>query len=127
MANGPDRTANRADAALTIIAPGTKVIGEIQTPGVVKIEGVVSGTVRADRQVLVARGGVVEGDIHSTETVVGGKVEGGVTATDRVEVQAGASVKGDVNTRCLVVQEGGEVNGLINMTSATQSSKTPEK
>jgi cytoskeletal protein CcmA (bactofilin family) len=127
MANGPDRSANRADAALTIIAPGTKVVGEIQTTGVVKIEGVVSGTVRADRQVLVARGGVVEGDIHSTETVVGGRVEGGVSSTDRVEVQAGASVKGDVNTRCLIVQEGGEVNGLVNMTSLAGSAKPTDK
>ena len=127
MANGPDRSANRADAALTIIAPGTRVVGEIQTAGVVKIEGVVSGTVRADRQVLVARGGVVEGDIHSTETIVGGRVEGGVSATDRLEVQAGACVIGDVTTRCLVVQEGGEVNGLVNMTAPDGTAKAAEK
>jgi cytoskeletal protein CcmA (bactofilin family) len=122
MANGSDRSASRADAALTIIAPGTKVIGEIETSGVVKVEGIVNGTVRAERQVLVARGGVVEGDIRAAEAVVGGRVEGAVQATDRVEVQSGASVKGDVSTRCLVVQEGGEVNGLINMTPQDASS-----
>ncbi len=127
MANGPDRSASRADAALTIIAPGTRVVGEIHTSGVVKVEGVVSGMVQADRQVLVARGGVVEGDIRSTEAIVGGRVEGGVSATDRLEVQAGACVKGDVNTRCLVVQEGGEVNGLVNMTSPDGAAKAGEK
>lgn len=122
MANGSDRSASRGDAALTIIAPGTKVIGEIETSGVVKVEGVVNGTVRAERQVLVARGGIVEGDIRATEAIVGGRVEGAVQASDRVEVQSGASVKGDVSTRCLVVQEGGEVNGLINMTPQDASS-----
>jgi cytoskeletal protein CcmA (bactofilin family) len=127
MANASDRPASRGEAALTIIAPGTKVVGEIETSGVVKVEGVVSGTVRAERQVLVARGGVVEGDIHATEAVVGGRVEGAVHAVDRVEVQTGASVKGDVSTRSLIVQEGGEVNGLINMTPSTASSDQAEK
>lgn len=127
MANGSDRSASRGEAALTIIAPGTRVVGEIETSGVVKVEGVVSGAVRAERQVLVARGGVVEGDIYSAEAVVGGRVEGAVHAVDRVEVQTGASVKGDVSTRSLVVQEGGEVNGLINMTSATTSPNLAEK
>jgi cytoskeletal protein CcmA (bactofilin family) len=116
MANGSDRSASRGEAALTIIAPGTKVVGEIETPGVVKVEGAVNGQVRAERQVLVARGGVVEGDLYAAEVIVGGRVEGAVHGTERVEVQSGASIKGDVSTRSLVVQEGGEVNGLINMT-----------
>jgi cytoskeletal protein CcmA (bactofilin family) len=127
MANGSDRSASRGEAALTIIAPGTRVVGEIETSGVVKVEGVVSGTVRAERQVLVARGGVVEGDIYAAEAVVGGRVEGAVHAVDRVEVQTGASVKGDVSTRSLIVQEGGEVNGLVNMTSANTSTNLAEK
>jgi len=117
MPNGSDR-AGRADAALTIIAPGTRVEGELTSPGVVKIEGTIVGTVRAERQVLVAKGGLVEGDIHSAEAVIGGRVNGAILSGDRVEVQAGATVHGDVTTTRLVVQEGGEVNGLVKMAEA---------
>lgn len=111
MASGSDR----ADAALTIIAPGTRLVGEVESAGVVKIEGTVVGTVRAERQVLVARDGVVEGDVITSEAVVGGRVSGGVQAADRVEIQTGAIVHGDVSTKRLVVQEGGEINGLVKM------------
>jgi len=115
MANNPDRTAARGDAALTIIAPGTRVVGEIESTGVVKVEGAVAGTVRAERQVLIAREGTVDGDVVGTEVIVGGKVDGAVTATDRVEVQTGAVIHGDVTAKRLIVQEGGEVNGIVKM------------
>jgi cytoskeletal protein CcmA (bactofilin family) len=127
MANGSDRSGSRGDAALTIIAPGTKVVGEIETSGVVKIEGAVNGAVRAERQILVARGGVVEGDLYAAEAIVGGRVEGAVHGTERVDVQSGATIKGDVSTRSLVVQEGGEVNGLINMTPPGGQADPPSK
>jgi cytoskeletal protein CcmA (bactofilin family) len=117
MATSPDRTP-RSDATLTIIAPGTRFEGELASSGVVKVEGTVAGTIRAERQVLVARGGVVEGDIHTVEAVIGGRVQGGVHASERIEVQGGATVNGDVTTKSLVVQESGEINGLVTMSAA---------
>lgn len=113
---------DRADAALTIVAPGTRVTGEIESTGVVKIEGIVIGTVRAERQVLVARDGKVEGDIVTNESIIGGRVDGGIQAADRIEIQGGAVVNGDVSTKRLVVQEGGEVNGLVKMTGSEPGS-----
>jgi cytoskeletal protein CcmA (bactofilin family) len=115
-------SSDRAEAALTIIAPGTRVVGEVEASGVLKVEGVVVGTVRAERQVLIARGGSVEGDVFSAEAVIGGTVKGGVNGSERVEIQSGAVVHGDVATRQLIVQEGGEVNGLVNMSGATAES-----
>jgi cytoskeletal protein CcmA (bactofilin family) len=115
----------RAEAALTIIASGTRVAGEIEAAGVVKIEGVVVGTVRAGRQLLVARGGTVEGDVFTPEAVVGGCVKGGVNGSERVEIQSGAAVHGDVTTKQLVVQEGGEINGLVRMAGETGGEGQP--
>ena len=90
------KQAPRGDAALTIVASGTTFVGDLESDGVVKIEGEIAGTVRAERQVLVARGGVVRGDIITNDAVLGGEVHGGVTATGRVEVQPGAAVHGDI-------------------------------
>jgi cytoskeletal protein CcmA (bactofilin family) len=106
------------DAALSIIAPGTKVTGDIETNSVLKIEGVVEGTIRGARQVLVGRQGEVKGDIHSREVVVGGRVEGTVTAAERVEVQNASSVNGDIFTKSIIVLEGGKVNGTVRMEDA---------
>src|SRR6266513_1197304 len=83
--------------------------------GVVKIEGSVNGTVRAAKQVLVARGGEVDGDVVSREAIIGGDVRGAIYAEERVELQATSVVHGDVHTKRLLIQEGGEINGVLRM------------
>ncbi len=103
------------DAGLSIIGTGMRVEGDVSADGVVKVEGSIVGTIRAARQVLVAKGGLVEGDILTREAIVGGEVRGGIQATERVELQATSVVHGDITTRRLFVQEGGEINGILHM------------
>lgn len=103
------------DGNLSIVAQGMRVVGEITCDGVVKIEGAVEGTVRAERQVLVAKDGIIEGDVYTREAIVGGRIIGAVFADERVEIQPGSMVRGDIVTQRLVVQEGGEVNGNVQM------------
>lgn len=107
--------ARSGEAGLTIVAAGTLITGDIESDGVVKVEGEVVGGVRTQRQVLVARGGRVEGDVVTAEAIVGGTVQGSVAAEDRVEVQPGALVHGNIVTERLIVHEGGEVNGTVQM------------
>ncbi|MBI4420221.1 MAG: polymer-forming cytoskeletal protein [Gemmatimonadetes bacterium] len=114
--DGPGRSAGR-EAGLSVIAAGTTITGELTSDGVVKIEGTVVGSVRADRQVLVAKGGVIEGDVYTKEAVVGGEVRGAILADDRVEVQASSVIQGDITTQRIVVHEGGEVNGHVRMSN----------
>jgi len=109
------RGASAPMGALSIIGAGMTVRGDLDANGVVKIEGAVDGNVRAAAQVLVAKGGSVQGDVDTTEAVVGGTVSGAIRARERVEVQAGASVHGDITTRRIAVAEGGTLNGLIRM------------
>jgi cytoskeletal protein CcmA (bactofilin family) len=104
-----------AEAALSIIAFGMKVLGDIETTGVIKIEGTVEGHIRGARQVLVGRQGEVKGDVQGREVVVGGKIEGTVSATERVEIQGTSTVSGDIYTKSIVVMEGGRINGSVRM------------
>lgn len=103
------------EAGLSIIGSGMRVVGDITAEGVVKVEGTVVGTVQAGRQVLVAKGGLVEGDVVTHEAIIGGEVRGSVQASERVELQTTSVVHGDISTRRLLVQEGGEINGVLHM------------
>lgn len=103
------------EGALSIIAAGMTVSGDIESTGVVKVEGRVDGSIRSARQVLVGRQGTVHGDIETREAVIGGSVEGTITASERVEIQATAAVLGDIVTRSIVVAEGGKINGTVRM------------
>ncbi len=113
--SGTQRSAVGKEPGLSIVAVGMRVVGELDTNGVVKVEGTVQGSIRAERQVLVAKGGLVEGDIFTREALIGGEVKGGIFADERVEVQASSAIEGDITTQRIVVQEGGEVNGRVQM------------
>lgn len=119
---GPRRSGE--GAGLTMIAAGTVVVGDVQSDGVIKIEGEIQGTVRAAAQVLVAKGGVVRGDVLTREAILGGEVFGTVRADDRVEIQAGALVEGDILTQRIQVADGGKVNGQISMAAPGGESAT---
>ena len=105
----------RADGGLSIIASGAVITGDLQAEGTVKVEGEVLGNVHAAQQVLLARGSRVRGDVQSREAVIGGVVEGAIRATERVEIQATAIVQGDIITQRIVIAEGGQVNGGLQM------------
>ena len=115
--------------AYSILAAGLRVEGQVQTDGMVRIEGTVVGNVQAQRQVLVAKGGSVEGDIRTGEAILGGEVRGSIVAGERVEILASAAIHGTITTPRLLVHEGAAVDGHVRMAeltiSAPRSAKRP--
>lgn len=107
------------DASLTIIAAGVHLVGDLEGPGLIKVDGRVEGSISGARQVILGREANVQGNVHAAEVVVAGAIDGSVVATDRVEVQGSAVVNGDVHTRVIVVHEGAKVNGTVRMGLAT--------
>src|SRR3954467_7421814 len=105
----------------SIIASDMTVIGDLETEGVVRIEGRVRGTVRVGAQVLVASGAVIEGDLHTQEAVIAGQVSGAIHARERVELQASAMVAGDILTPRISIVEGARVTGEVKMDLAKHS------
>lgn len=102
---------------LSIVARDMTITGDMETEGVVKVEGRVNGTIRATAQIIVSPGAVIEGDIYTKEAVLAGEVRGIIRASDRVELQASAVVKGDIFTPRISVLEGGRVSGEVNMSA----------
>jgi cytoskeletal protein CcmA (bactofilin family) len=114
--SGNDRNESAGkESGLSVVAVGMRIIGQLDTNGIVKVEGFVAGSIRAERQVLVAKGGVVEGDVLTREAVIGGEVRGAIYADERVEVQTTSQIHGDITTKRILLQEGGEVNGHLKM------------
>lgn len=114
--DSPETPARRGDSpVLTIVSSGTTIVGDLETSGVVKVEGRIRGTVKAARQILVSKEGVVEGDLFTAEAVIGGEVHGTIQGQDRVEIQATAVIHGDIVTQRILILEGGQVNGAVSM------------
>jgi len=103
------------ETTLSIISTGTTISGDIECGGVLKVEGTIDGGVRNARQVMLAKGGTIRGDVTAQEIVVGGAIDGNVTAGDRIELQSTAVVNGEISTKSIVVMEGARINGGVRM------------
>lgn len=100
---------------MSVIGSGMRIVGDIESNGVIKVEGIVEGAVRGARQLLLGKGGRIHGDIHAVDAILGGVVVGTVIASERVEIQGSSSVEGDIHTKSMVVLEGGMINGTVKM------------
>jgi len=119
----PGTSRRRAESAnFSIVASDLVITGDLRSEGVIRVEGRVAGNVAAGQQILVSKGGVVEGGLETREAVIAGTVLGPVIATERVEVQATAQIHGDIVAPRLLIQEGGCINGGIKMETAAAGS-----
>ncbi|MDH3291270.1 MAG: polymer-forming cytoskeletal protein [Gemmatimonadota bacterium] len=115
----PDTTGQAVP--LSILAHGVRLTGTLETSGVVRVEGEVNGDLRVKGgQVLVAAGGVVEGDVEAALAVIAGEVRGHIVAEELVELKTGSTVYGDITTPRISVEDGGAVNGTLRMTGQRQ-------
>lgn len=108
------------EGVISIIGPGMRVVGDCETEGTLRIEGSVEGTVRAGKAVVVGKDGVVDGDISTQDAVIGGRVTGSITADSRLELQATCVVEGHIQARRIKLEEGGRVNGTVQIGDASR-------
>lgn len=116
--NGPLTLPRRAAEAapFSILAQGLRLIGTVETNGVLRIEGTVEGDLRArGGQIFVAPDGVIEGDVEASVTVVEGHVHGQIVADELVELKAGGVVHGDITTPRIAIDEGATLNGTLHV------------
>ena len=126
------KTRNRTDGAprdvgdvVSIIGPGMKVVGDCSSDGTIRVEGQVEGSVKAAKSVVIGKEGVVVGDVVTQDAIVAGRIDGSVSAESRVELQATCRVQGDIRSRRIKLDEGGQVDGQLHM-GGRGSDRRPE-
>ena len=106
---------SRSDTLLTILQEGTVMEGTLNVPHAVRIDGTFKGKVETNSTFTVGPTGVIEADIRARNAQVGGKIIGNLIADERVELEATASLTGDLRCRTLVVCEGATFQGKSAM------------
>jgi cytoskeletal protein CcmA (bactofilin family) len=100
------------------IDQGSSFEGKLSFKDTVRIDGHFSGQITSENTLVVGESGVIEADIRSQTVIVSGTIHGNVTAAKRMILHKTARVDGDVDTPSLVMEEGGVLNGKLNMASA---------
>ena len=106
---------NAGKKAITLLAQGVHVKGDIYFQGNLEIEGEVTGNVigadGSDSEVRVLDSGSIKGELRVPLVFISGKVAGDVFASKQVELAASARVDGNIHYTLLEVERGAEVNG----------------
>ena len=80
------------------------------------IDGSVEGMIHLDeRKLTVGTAAKVNADIDARDVVVYGCVQGNVHATGRIEIKKGGSVVGDLRTAQVMIDDGADFKGSIEI------------
>jgi cytoskeletal protein CcmA (bactofilin family) len=101
----------------SIIGEGTKFKGEFELNGLLRIDGDFTGVIRTRGKVLVGQNGRAECTLHAGTVVVGGVVRGEIVSTEKVIILSTGLVLGNISTPRLIVEEGVIFNGSCRITS----------
>ena len=99
----------------TMIGENTVVEGTIIVPHSIRIDGTLRGRLETTEMLTVGNGGVVEADVVARSAIIGGKVVGNLSIEDRVELESNSSLKGDLKTRDIIINEGAVFQGNCAM------------
>jgi cytoskeletal protein CcmA (bactofilin family) len=97
------------------LGPDAEVTGKLSFATPTRIEGKLKGELRATDLLVIGAQAVVQANVHAEKLVVLGEVRGQVQGASRVEICSGGRLYGDVETKCLVVQEGATFEGRSKM------------
>mgnify|MGYP000169637628 FL=1 len=108
----------------TIIGQSAVVVGNIVSQDVVQLKGHVVGNIDVNgspnAQLSVLSQAHVEGDISAQQAVVNGVVTGNIESTGRVELHAGADVKGNISYATMAIEHGAKLYGMMSSTDVKQ-------
>lgn len=104
-----------SDVTPTVIAPGARLVGDLEAEGDVRVAGRLEGTLRSEGQAVVAAAGHVHGDVVATTVVVAGVVEGSVRASRKAHFVKGCRVEAGITGPTVSVEDGAVLSGRVQM------------
>lgn len=101
----------------SIIGEGTRFKGEFDLNGLLRIDGDFTGTIRTKGMVLIGKNGRAECTLHAGTVVVGGVIRGEIYSTEKVIILSTGLVLGAITTPRLIIEEGVVFNGSCKVTT----------
>ena len=95
-----------------------EVSGKLSFATATRIEGKLKGEIRSSDILVIGPSAVVQATVRADRLVILGEVHGEVQGATRIQICAGGKLFGDVETRGLVIDEGGLFEGRCRMGTA---------
>ncbi|MCK5857351.1 MAG: polymer-forming cytoskeletal protein [Bacteroidales bacterium] len=108
-------TTDNSTSEFNKIVVGTKIHGEVETQGDIRIDGGIVGTMNIQGKLVLGPKGTIEGEIKCKNAEILGSITGEITVTELLSLKASAKIKGDIITNKISIEPGATLTGTINM------------
>lgn len=121
------RLLDRIGGTPSLLAGGTRLVGDIETPGALMLGGTVQGDGLVNGELSISAGARWQGEVHATSAVVAGQVTGAIIVSERIEIAATAVIRGRVSARSIAMARGATIDGDVVVTSGEAILEFDEK
>lgn len=104
---------------------GSELEGNLTFSGVVRINGRFVGQITSPDALIIGVPASIDGTLHVGSANIGGFVKGLIVARERIELQKTARVEGTLNAPAIVVHEGAQIIGELNIVRTPLTAGAP--
>lgn len=97
------------------INEGTVFVGDINSSGFFRIDGIVEGNIYSPSRIVIGKGGVIKGSLKCDNADIEGRVDGQMDISESLVLRATAVINGDIRTSQLAVEPGATFVGNCDM------------
>ncbi len=98
-----------------MIGNGTKIIGDIETKGDIRIDGSIEGNIVSKGKVVIGVEGSVKGQVECVNAEVSGSIEGSVNILELLSLKESSKLNGSIKTTKLSIEPGAVFSGECEM------------
>lgn len=111
------------DEINAFLGAGTVYEGKLSFQGAVRVDGVFSGQMDSEGSLIVGKDAAIDGTLRVGELLLSGRFVGDVYAKKRVVIHRGGTLEGTVHSPALVMEDGGILQGQVNMQNTGENPK----
>ena len=114
-------------AAVNMIGSGTTIIGDVNSKGDIRVDGILKGSVKTEGKVVLGKEGVVEGEVICKDADISGIVKAKITVSQLLILKSSAKLSGDIVTNKLSIEPGATFTGSCSMGAMIKDLKNVDK
>ena len=112
---------------MTSIGATIVITGEFTSSEDVTIDGRLNGQLLVrDGALTIGERAQIQADIRGTRVVIRGLVKGAISASERIELTPTATVSGSLSANRVIVADGAQFNGRIDMDQRTIAARVAQ-
>ncbi len=106
-----------------MIGPGTKITGDIETNGDLRIDGIIEGSVQSKGKIVIGSNGSLTGKVKCANAEIAGEMNGEILVDELLSLKGSSRFIGDITTSKLSIEPGAIFSGSCKMGGNTKGTK----